>query len=225
VRLFVVFMAACMSWSQTDRGDITGTVSDTSGAIVPDVEVTAINLATNVRFSTMSTGSGTYRVPLLPPGTYNVSCSKSGFKQALIENVRVAVGATVDVDVILQVGAARQVVTVEGGAAEQLQTVRSTPRSRRPQPPFWHARVTQNQVPNRWTGPFDRKSIESCIAAARAALGDQAAEEAWRAGAALSLGEAVGYALQLSPEPAIVTEHPKAFQVRRHQPLSDAYVR
>jgi non-specific serine/threonine protein kinase len=111
------------------------------------------------------------------------------------------------------------------GAAEQLQTVRSTPRSDSPQPPFWHAGVTQKQVPNRWTGPFDRKSIESCIDAARAALGDQAAEDAWRAGAALSLGEAVAYALQLSPDPAIVTEHPKAFQVRRHQPLPDANVR
>src|SRR5438105_3652398 len=115
-------MAACLSWSQTDRGDITGTVSDTSGAIVPDVEVTATNLATSAKYSTMSTGTGTYRVPLLPPGNYNVSCSKSGFKQALIENVRVAVGATVNVDVVLQVGAARQVVTVEGGTAEQLQT-------------------------------------------------------------------------------------------------------
>jgi predicted ATPase/class 3 adenylate cyclase/DNA-binding CsgD family transcriptional regulator len=96
------------------------------------------------------------------------------------------------------------------GAAEQLQTIRSTPGSRRPQPPVWHARVTQNQVPNRWTGPFDRQSIESCFAAARAALGEQAAEEAWRAGEALSLGEAVAYALRLSLEPTIVTEHPKA---------------
>ena len=98
------------------------------------------------------------------------------------------------------------------GAAEQLQTVRSRPESRRPQPAVWHARVTQNQVPNRWTGPFDRQPIESCFAAARAALGEQAAEEAWRAGAALSLGEAVAYALQLCVEPAIVTEHPKASQ-------------
>jgi outer membrane receptor protein involved in Fe transport len=120
--LSVFLIAGAIGWSQTDRGTITGTVTDSTGAIVPAVEVTATNLATNVPYSTLSTGTGTYRISLLPPGNYNVSSTKSGFKQTLIDNVRVAVGTTVAVDVVLQLGASRQVVNVEGGAAEQLQT-------------------------------------------------------------------------------------------------------
>ena len=120
--LFVFLISGSIGWSQTDRGTITGTVTDSTGAIVPAVEVTATNLATNVPYSTLSTGTGTYRISLLPPGNYNVSSTKSGFKQTLVDNVRVAVGTTVAVDVMLQLGASRQVVNVEGGAAEQLQT-------------------------------------------------------------------------------------------------------
>jgi hypothetical protein len=55
------------------------------------------------------------------------------------------------------------------GAAEQLQTLRSTLGSRRPQLPVWQASVTRTQVPDPWTGPFDRQVVKSCIAAARAA--------------------------------------------------------
>src|SRR5579864_656336 len=121
VSLFVCSLVAPMAWPQTDRGAITGTVTDSTGAVVPGVEVVAMNAATNVKYTTTSTGTGTYRVPSLPPGNYNVNCSKAGFKQAAIESVRVAVGTTVDVDVVLEVGAASQTVTVEG-SAEHLQT-------------------------------------------------------------------------------------------------------
>jgi hypothetical protein len=121
VTLFVFLLIAPMAWPQTDRGAITGTVTDSTGAVVPGVEVVALSVATNVKYATTSTGSGTYRVSSLPPGNYNVNCSKAGFKQSVIENVRVAVGATVDVDVALELGAASQAVTVSG-SAEQLQT-------------------------------------------------------------------------------------------------------
>src|SRR5579863_8454937 len=112
VTLFVFLLIAPMAWPQTDRGAITGTVTDSTGAVVPGVEVVALSVATNVKYATTSTGSGTYRVSSLPPGNYNVNCSKAGFKQSVIENVRVAVGATVDVDVALELGAASQAVTV-----------------------------------------------------------------------------------------------------------------
>ena len=119
--LVVLVMTGSALWAQAERGAITGTVTDATGGVIPGAEITVTNVETNVSYSTTSTGSGTYRVPNLPPGTYNVNCTKGGFKQASIEKVRVAVSGTVTVDVALEVGAATQAVTVEAHA-EQLQT-------------------------------------------------------------------------------------------------------
>ncbi len=119
--LLAVVMTGSALWAQAERGAITGTVTDASGAAVPGAEITVTNLDTNVRSSTTSTGAGTYRVANVPPGTYNVACAKEGFKQALIDNVRVTVSGTINVDIPLEIGAASQSVTV-GAQAEQLQT-------------------------------------------------------------------------------------------------------
>src|SRR5581483_6628048 len=102
---------------QGERGAITGTITDQSGAVMPDVEVSAINLATNVSYSSTSTATGTYRIPSLPPGMYKVAAVKSGFKQVLVNDVRVSVSATVNVDLSLDVGTAAQSVNVEAQAA------------------------------------------------------------------------------------------------------------
>jgi hypothetical protein len=122
VRLLLAFVITGFAlWAQAERGAITGTVTDPTAGVIPGAEITVTNVDTNVSYSTSSTSSGTYRVPNLPPGTYNIACTKGGFKQASIENVRVAVSGTVNVDVALEVGTASQAVTVEAHA-EQLQT-------------------------------------------------------------------------------------------------------
>ncbi len=107
-----LLLFASMTFGQGERGAITGTVTDPSGAVVPDCEITVTNVATNVKSSAVSTASGTYRVSSLPPGIYEVSASRAGFKQAVAKNIRVAVGTTVDVDLSLQVGQSTQTVTV-----------------------------------------------------------------------------------------------------------------
>jgi predicted ATPase/Tfp pilus assembly protein PilF len=63
----------------------------------------------------------------------------------------------------------------------------------------------QLHIARRWTGPFDRRSIDLCIAAARTALSPHDADTAWQAGAAFSLGDAVAYALELAPELTIAS--------------------
>ncbi len=83
---------------------------------MPDCEISVVNVATNVRNSATGTASGTYRVPSVPPGIYKVTAKKAGFKQALAENIRVAVGATVDVDSVLEVGKSTETVTVRAEA-------------------------------------------------------------------------------------------------------------
>jgi hypothetical protein len=101
-----------MAFGQGERGAITGTVTDQSNAVIPETEITVVDVATNVKYTTTSTGSGTYRVPSLPPGIYRITASKTGFKQALAEHIRVAVGTTVNVDLRMQVGESSQTVTV-----------------------------------------------------------------------------------------------------------------
>src|SRR5262249_32292069 len=66
--------------AQSDRGVLTGTVTDNSGAVIPGATVTATNAATNVTASTVTTEGGLYAIPALPPGTYKLRVELTGFK-------------------------------------------------------------------------------------------------------------------------------------------------
>src|SRR5437867_5463880 len=67
-------------FSQAANGRITGTVIDASGAVLPGVTVEVTNTETGVVFSTISTETGDYSAPNLPPGSYSISASLPGFK-------------------------------------------------------------------------------------------------------------------------------------------------
>src|ERR1700676_3115770 len=68
------------AWAQANRATITGTVTDSSGAVVADVEVLATNLGTNVPTKTTSNRDGIYVLPNLAPGQYSVAFTKEGFE-------------------------------------------------------------------------------------------------------------------------------------------------
>ena len=121
---FCVLSCVCAMASllaQTDRGVITGTVKDTSGAVVPGAQVTALQTSTNASFKTKTTTSGDFTVPSLPVGTYQVRVEITGFKTHLANNVVVAAGATVPLDITLELGATQQTVEVSANA-QLLQT-------------------------------------------------------------------------------------------------------
>jgi Carboxypeptidase regulatory-like domain len=107
--------------AQTDRGVITGTVKDVSGAVVPGAQVTAIQTNTNANFKTKTTTSGDFTVPSLPVGTYQVRVENTGFKTFLANKVEVAAGATVPLDVTMELGTTQQTVEVMANA-QMLQT-------------------------------------------------------------------------------------------------------
>ena len=113
--------AAASLMAQTDRGVITGTVKDVSGAVVPSAQVTAIQTGTNANFKTRTTTSGDFTVPSLPVGTYQVRVENTGFKTFLANNVVVAAGATVPLDVVMELGTTQQTVEVVANA-QMLQT-------------------------------------------------------------------------------------------------------
>ena len=98
--------------AQAISGDLVGTVADASGAAVPNATVTATNGATNVKYTATSSGRGEYRISNLPPGTYTLSASASGFAKSELANVAVQLNQTSTANLTLQVGQVATTVNV-----------------------------------------------------------------------------------------------------------------
>ena len=112
--LSFIFLSA-MLWAQGDRGSITGLVVDNSGAAVPNATIEVVNVATNARSETVSTGTGAYRLAALGIGIYNVTVKAQGFQAYVRPGVQIQTNQTVTLDVNLTVGAVTDSVTVQGG--------------------------------------------------------------------------------------------------------------
>jgi len=112
----VIIFSTCLAMAQGVRGSISGTVTDTTGAVVPNASVVATEVDTNVQNKTTSNKDGIYRFPSLSPGTYEISVGKQGFKTAVVKNISLNVAGTLTVDLKLQVGAVRQQVNVTSQA-------------------------------------------------------------------------------------------------------------
>lgn len=121
--LVVILVAMIVpSFSQNaSTGAISGIVRDSSGAVVPSVQIAAINVATGDKRTTTSTSNGTFSVLLLPPGTYRVEVNGKGFKNWVGQDISVPVTETVALTVGLDVGTITETVNVENSGA-QIQT-------------------------------------------------------------------------------------------------------
>src|SRR5690242_21235234 len=108
--LFVFSHAAS---AQTDRGTITGTVSDATGAVIPGATIEAKNVATGAVYQAGSSETGNYTLAQLPAGTYELSAGLPGFKKFVRSGVIVSVATVLRIDITLAVGAADESVTVE----------------------------------------------------------------------------------------------------------------
>jgi hypothetical protein len=102
-------------------GEITGTVSDQSGAVIGGAEVTITNLATNQVRQVTTSEAGTYTAPFMVPGRYRLEAKSQGFKSAVAPERVLQVGDTMRVDFALEVGAVSESVEV-AASAEMLQT-------------------------------------------------------------------------------------------------------
>src|SRR5262249_1199585 len=107
-RLIIFLLAfVCLlstAFGQTTTAAITGTVTDPSGAAIPNVKVTAINTATNVANTTQSNDAGVYNFPFLPIGDYTITAEASGFKRVVLGPFRVEVNQIARIDPRLEVG-------------------------------------------------------------------------------------------------------------------------
>jgi len=107
--------------AQTSYGSIIGSVTDPSGAVVPDAQVSLTNTGTNVTQVATTSGSGTYSFVNLNPGTYSATVSKANFESFTQNAIDVQVGGATRVNVALTVGNVGETVTVTASQA-QLQT-------------------------------------------------------------------------------------------------------
>jgi hypothetical protein len=93
-----------------------GRVTDSSGAAVPNAKIEVRNTGTNVAVSTVTDSAGLYAVPFLSPGSYTVTAEAAGFKKFLRENLVLSVGATIQADASLELGAVSEQVLVTSEA-------------------------------------------------------------------------------------------------------------
>ena len=99
------FATALLIWAQAETGQITGTVTDPSGAAVPNASIKVVNAATGAERNSASNGAGVYSVTNLEPGDYDITATATGFSgikerftltvgQKLGRNLKLAVGST-----------------------------------------------------------------------------------------------------------------------------------
>src|SRR2546426_5508621 len=117
--LIVIGLGAGVAlYGQNIRGAIVGNVTDSSGAVIPGAQITVTNQGTGIAVKTTTDAAGTYTVPDLLAGTYQVNVTNQGFKTSQFSGIRLLTGQTVRQDVVLEVGAVVQ--TVEVAARPQL---------------------------------------------------------------------------------------------------------
>ena len=118
IRLTALFaMLAASAFAQTFRGDLSGIVTDSSGAALANAVVRVEDRATGLTRSTLTGSSGEYLVAELPVGTYALTVSMPGLEVKKIENIDIAVAKTTNINVTLGVATQTAVVEVNASAA------------------------------------------------------------------------------------------------------------
>ncbi len=112
--LFLSFDVLCVA--QSDRGSITGLITDPAGGVVQNLPVTATNEATGVQTRTATTGDGYYTIPGLPAGSYSLTVQAPGFEKLIHNGITVSVNSTIRVNLALTVGSTAATVTVTADA-------------------------------------------------------------------------------------------------------------
>jgi len=132
VKLFLALLvlvcagSALSAWAQsTSTGTVAGSVTDPTGALVAGAAVTLTDTATNIARPTTTNASGRYIYVDVNPGIYSIAVSKAGFETTKTDSQEVKVGASLTINLTLQVGGANVVVEVSA-VGNELQTMNAT---------------------------------------------------------------------------------------------------
>src|SRR5580698_727395 len=120
--LLIALITTGTTLAQTITGNITGTVTDPNGAVIPNATVIAKNTGTGVETPVTTNDSGTYTIRFLPIGQYQVTISASGFVTSQYHPFQLEINQTVKIDGKLQIGTTTQTVSVEASVSPLLNT-------------------------------------------------------------------------------------------------------
>ena len=123
--IFAVVVAPTFCWAQDATGRIYGTVYDPQGAVIPDVQITVTNTATQEARTATTTKDGSFQLLALPIGSYKVGAEHAGFRGVASAEQRLQINQALRVDFKMQVGAENQTVDV-GAEAAPVETVNPT---------------------------------------------------------------------------------------------------
>ena len=119
--LLCLFFLVTVAPGQQDQGVLTGTVMDSTGAVIPGATVTATEVNTNITHTAETNMSGVYVIGPIKIGTYDVTVESTGFKKALRSGVEVHANDRIGLDITLELGDIVEVIEVTG-ATPILQT-------------------------------------------------------------------------------------------------------
>src|SRR5579875_2969437 len=115
-RALVCFSISLSAFGQSDRGILTGTVTDPQGAVIPNASIEITNTQNGARYQTSTTSTGNYTMPSLPVGTYTLTVEVPGFKKFMRQGIQIAVAQVERVDVMMEIGTASQTLVVSADA-------------------------------------------------------------------------------------------------------------
>jgi hypothetical protein len=115
--LFVLSLCSITAWAQGGTAQISGTVTDASGAVLPGVEVTATQTATGLTRTTVTNETGSYALPTLPLGPYRLEAALNGFRTFVQTGVVLQINSSVVISPALEVGQVAQTVEVQANVA------------------------------------------------------------------------------------------------------------
>ena len=115
--LLSLLLLAAGAIAQVQNGQFTGTVTDPSGAAIPNAKVTVINTGTNLSVVSTTNQTGNYVAKELPIGSYKITVEAPGFKTVSNTNLTLNAGTIQHADFKMQLGEAKEVVEVSGAAA------------------------------------------------------------------------------------------------------------
>jgi hypothetical protein len=114
IALGLLLLSGGKLFCQADTGSISGTITDTSGAVVPGVKVTIVAIATGQQRTLTTDNAGRYSSGPLRPGQYKVEAEHQGYQRLTSQNILLQIQQTAVMDLTMQVGSVQQSVTVTG---------------------------------------------------------------------------------------------------------------
>ena len=114
--LWLTLLTAAVQIGFAQNAEITGQITDSTGAVIAGASVTVTNDDTGIQYKTSSNDEGYYTVPLLKPGTYHIGVQSENFRPVARTGIKLDVGRVARIDFQLEVGAVTETIEVSGAA-------------------------------------------------------------------------------------------------------------